>query len=1107
MKHLTVILFFIPAFSLLSYSQTGNLKFSHLTTSDGLSQSSVFAILKDYKGFMWFGTDEGLNKYDGYKFTIYKHDPENPETIRDNSIYSLMEDAAQNLWVVSSAGLDKFDRLKESFIHYNTDESGVIFRNIFQDSKKRIWLGTTQGFCLFDAGKGKFKFYKNSAGDSISLRQNYVYKITEDNYGELWIATRNGLNRFNPETEKFIQYRNDPANSKSIGAGYIKTVFKDSKGNIWIGTQGSGVALFNRTDNSFINFKHDPLNKNTVCHNDILSFTEDANEKLWIGTENGGISVFDYSKNSFVCYQYNENDLFSISGNSVYSLYKDNIGNIWAGTWSGGINFHPFLRDKFSLYRNVPNNSNSLSNNLVLSISNGPGNDIWIGTDGGGLNRFNPSTHNFTNYLNNNSSKKSIFNNYVLSISAYLPGFLALGFHRGGLDIFDVQKQLVSHYPLTNLSANKLASPSVNIVYKDRQQDLWLGTSDNGGIYLFDKSAKSFTNFYPDSKDGKGINDRSVFVMYETKAGQLWLGGDHGLDIYDRNTNKFTHYHHEPKNKSSLSNNTVYAIMEDHTGNLWLGTAGGLNFFDIKAKTFLAFTEKDGLPNNAIRSIQEDRHGNLWISTNNGLSRFNPSTRDFRNYTISDGLQNNAFKANASYQSPDGEMFFGGVNGFNTFYPDSIKNNDFVPPVYITDFQVFNKPVGIGGNSPLKQSASETKEITLSYDQSVFTFEFAALNFIHPEQNRYAYKLENFDKEWNQVGNKRTATYTNLNPGKYVFRVRGSNNDGVWNETGATVLITITPPFWLTWWFRLAVLLLIAGGAFGFYMFRMNIVKRQKILLEQKVNEQTIQLVHLNKEEHIARVEAEQARTESEMARQETHHANEKLKIKNKELEQFAYVASHDLQEPLRTTASFAELLQQQYHGKIDSKADKYLAFISDSTARMRVLISDLLDYSRIGTKVELKKIDCNIVLKNLLADLMAAIQDSKAVIQYNVLPVINGYPTEIKLLFQNLVVNAMKFRKKDISPQIKISAREIDGNWEFAVADNGIGIENKYSERIFDIFQRLHTRKEYEGSGIGLSHCKKIVELHKGKIWLESELGKGSTFYFTIPQNKNNDG
>jgi signal transduction histidine kinase/ligand-binding sensor domain-containing protein len=1101
MNRLQLIIFLLlQAISLLSFSQNSNIKFTRLTTSDGLSQNSVFATVKDYRGFMWFATDEGLNKYDGYKFTVYKHDAQNKESISNSSLYSVFEDAAHNLWVLTAEGLDRFDRITEKFIHYNTAEKGVPFRSIFQDSLKRIWLGSAEGFYLFDPEKKTFRSFKNSVTNINSLGDNYVYKITCDNFGDLWIGTRKGLDRFNPTSGKFKHYNNLSGNSKTIGAGYVKTVFKDSKGNIWVGTQGSGISLFNRNDDSFISFKHDPLNLNSISHNDILSFTEDNKGNLWIGTENGGISIFNQSKNNFISYKHDENDRLSITDNSIHSLYKDDIGNIWVGTWSGGISFLPVFGDKFNHYKNIPNNHNSLSNNLVLCLGSDHDNNVWIGTDGGGLNLFNPKTHVFTAYRQNSSNKNSIYGDYVLSLTEYLPGILALGFHRGGIDLFDIRNKQFTHYALDDKNEFRKTSLSVNLVYNDSRNNLYLSTHGIRGVDVFDYKTKQYQSLFIKDSTKKTDNGGNVFAMYESTNGQFWIGGSNGLDLFNRDTKQIlAHYEHNEKDSQSISNNTIHCIIEDNAGNLWLGTSGGLNFFDHKKKTFTTYTEKDGLPNNTILGLLQDRRGNLWISSNQGLSKFNIATKVIRNYTTGDGLQSNTFKPKAAYQAPDGEMFFGGVNGFNSFYPDSIKDNDFVPPVYITNFQVFNKTMQIGANSPLKQSLNEVKEIKLTYLQSVFTFEFAALNFTHPEQNNYAYKLEGFDDNWNYVGNKRSATYTNLNPGTYLFRVKASNNDDVWNEKGTSIKVIILPPFWLTWWFVLLMFLLIAGSIVGFYLFRMSIIQNQKILLEQKVTSQTLLLVHLNEEERKARLEAEQARAESELARQQTFHANEDLKIKNKDLEQFAYVASHDLQEPLRTTTGFIQLLQKQYKGKIDEKADLYLNFISDASDRMRVLIKDLLDFSRIGTNVELQKIDCNLVLQNMLKDINAAIEESKAQVVFTELPVIIGYPTEIKLLFQNLVINAIKFRKKDVSPLISISARQKQDYWEFAVSDNGIGIEEKYNKKIFDIFQRLHTKDEYVGSGIGLSHCKKIVELHYGKIWLTSTPGKGSTFYFTL--------
>ena len=1101
---LLIIFICVQAAQLISFAQMSSPKFTRLNTANGLSQNAVFAIEKDFKGFMWFGTDEGLNKFDGYKFTVFKHDREDTTSISSNSIFSIKEDLNHNLWVVTQAGLDKFDRLTTTFKHYLSGNHWVVSSNIFEDSKKRIWLCSGQGFCQFDTASGKCTYYRNNPADNNSLSQNYVYKIIEDDNGELWIATRNGLNRFNPETKKFTRYVNIPGDASSIGSGFIKAVFKDSRGNIWAGTQGNGVARFDRSKNSFINYRHDPKNSNSIIYNDILSFTEDAAGKLWIGTENGGISLYDYSTNGFVSFQNDEYNPNSLSGNSIYSLYKDNVGNIWVGTWSNGINFLPVFGDKFEHYKKNPGTVNSLSNNLVLSLNSDAYNNIWIGTDGGGLNQFNTVTRKFTCFRKNDKVKNGIYNDFVLTAFPYSRDTLLLGFHRGGIDFFDEKKNSFEHYGTHDINHNRLTSLSVLTAYKDRRNNLWLSNDGFGGIFLFDMVTKTFIPFLPDPNNPRSIAINNVFIMYETKAGQLWIGGDNGLDLFDRDKNEFIHYRHDPKNENSLADNMVNCFIEDSMGNLWVGTAGGLNYFNPVAKSFTTYTEKNGLPNNTIWAIQQDHHGNLWISTNNGLSKFTVATKTFRNYTISDGLQSNAFKRKASAQTPNGEMYFGGANGFNTFYSDSIKDNDFIPPVYITGFEVFNKPLTIRANSSLPLAVTEMKEITLSYKQSVFTIEFAALNFTRPQQNQYAYKLENFDPDWVSAGNKRSVTYTNLDPGKYVFKVKGSNNDGVWNKDPAILTLIILPPFWQTWWFRLAVILLITWFIYAYYKNRMRIIKQQQMLLQQKVNKQTIQLVGLNEDERKARLEAEEAKMESEHAREEANNANINLQMKNKELEQFAYIASHDLQEPLRTTVGFVQLLQKQYQGKLDEKADKYLNFISEAASRMRVLITDLLDFSRIGTKGEMEKLDCSEVIKTVLADMMALVIESNATIVYDGLPVIDGYATEIKLLFQNLLINAIKFRRKDVLPNINISAENTGNYWKFSVTDNGIGIDREYHDRIFEIFQRLNNRSEYEGSGIGLSHCKKIVELHHGRIWIEPAPGGGSTFLFTIPNKRN---
>lgn len=1037
---------------------------------------------------MWFTTMEGINRYDGYRFTVYKHNAAKTSSISNNFVNDLAEDKTGNIWIATGSGLDKFNRKTDTFTHYFPKTAGdFTAKTIFIDSRERIWLGTLNGLYLFNPSTGKFISYKHTAtGNSIS--HDVIYDIAEDSNGMLWIATEDGLNVYSPKTERFICYKNKPGNKLSIGANWIKAVYKDQKGNMWAGTQGGGIARFNPIDQTFTNFIHNDKDPFSICHNDILSFAEDSKGNLWIGTENGGISVLNEATGSFRQYQFDSNDNSSLSNNSIYCIYKDDINNMWIGTWSGGINFLAFHGEKFGLYREIPGNSNSLSSNIVLCVAGDSDGIMWIGTDGGGLNRFDKNKRKFTHYRHDKDNANTISSDYVLSVVEIEPGLLLIGYQRGGFDLFNTKTGAITHHLPIADNSNSLSTLTVNVVLKDRSGLLWLGTW-GGGVDVYDRKKKTFIH-YKNSADSNGIDNDFINALYEDNAGNIWVTTDVGVNVLDKKSNRFSHYRSNPSNNKTISHNMVESISTGRAGQIMVVTATGLNLFDAATKSFKAYSEKDGLSNNMIHDAQEDDKGNLWISSNQGISKLNIANKTCRNYVVSDGLQGSEFNSRCSYQASDGEMFFGGPEGLNFFYPDSIKDNDFVPPVYFTAFDIFNKPVSIssGKDAILSSPISETSEITISYSQSVFTFEFSALNYTLPEKNQYAYKLEGFDEDWNYVGNKRTTTYTNLNPGTYKLSVMAANNDGVWNPKPTTITIHVMPPFWKTWWFILLVGICIVATAITFYQFRINIIKSQKIKLEQQVKEQTIQLLQSAREEKRTRKEAELA--------------NKELARKNVELEQFAYVVSHDLQEPLRTTTGFASLLQERYKGKLDEKAETYFNLIVDASERMKVLITDLLEFSRLGSKRELKEVDCNQKLKEVIADLNVSITEASASISYTVLPVINGYTTELKQLFQNLLLNAIKFRKPDTTPEIHISAEAVPGYWQFAVKDNGIGIDTKHQDRIFVIFQRLHTRKEYEGSGIGLANCKKIVELHGGKIWIESTPGQGTTFYFTIPNN-----
>jgi ligand-binding sensor domain-containing protein/signal transduction histidine kinase len=1039
-------------------------------------------MLKDHNGFMWFGTQAGLNRFDGYKFTVYTHSINNATSLPANHIADLCEDKEGNLWVATLlGGVSKYVSATESFVNYQQKPGDVTSLSdnqtnlIYSDRGGNIWVGTIAGLNLFNKKTKKFTRYLINDDDRKS--SSWVLSMCEDSKGNFWVGTQNGLLLLNTQTGKYTQYLHDALDKKSLVNNYVNKIFEDSFGNLWIGTN-TGLDLFDRDTKIFTHFGSSYANLiGRESAGLINAITQDENF-LWVGSK--ALSLFDIKNKTYVDYIDQSHTNNEIKDFEIYSLLLDDNHILWAGTSSSGIYQYDKNLAHFTDFKLGHKNSRY---NTIWSFAEDNKGNIWIGMDAG-LSYFNRQDNSFTNYIHQSKNHNSISGIALTVLKSSEDNSLWVGTDNG-LDLYHPKTGIFQHF--ADEKGNLHFEGKIRKLFEDSKGNIWIATA-NDGIAVLDKKRQQFIKYQHDPTNPNSLSSNSgIYAICEDNEGDIWISTYTGIDVFNPGKNQFKHYNNK---QSNLLDNisTVVSLFSDSKGNIWIGTMdGGLIRYNKRRNEFTGYTKQQGLINNTINSIIEDRKGFIWLSTNEGIVRFDPANQKFRNYSISNGLQDEEFDVGAGLLTKSGEILFGGINGFNIFHPDSLTENKNMPPVVLTGFELFNKPVIIGNkNSLFKKSISETKEITLSYKQSVFTFEFAALNYTISEQNEYAYMLEGFDKDWNYVGAQRKATYTNLDPGTYTFKVRASNNDGVWNNVGTSIKIIIKPPFWLTWWFKLLAVLVAAGSVIGFYRYRVNAINTQKILLEEKVQQQTYQLLKSAEEEHKARMEAEQA--------------NIYLERKNKELEQFAYVASHDLQEPLRTTSSFVQLLREKYYGKLDEKADKYLNYILDSSDRMKLLIKSLLDYSRIGNKRELEQVDCNKTLQEVLADLGVAISDARANIQHESLPVVNGYPTELKQLFQNLIINAVKFRKKDVRPLIKISAEKIKDNWEFAFEDNGIGIDEKYSEKIFNIFQRLHTRAEYEGSGIGLANCKKIVELHNGKIWVESTVGEGSIFNFTLP-------
>lgn len=1069
----------------MGYTQRPRIQFEHLGTDKGLSQSNVLSILQDSRGFMWFGTNDGLNKYDGYKFTIYRNERRDHKSLTANFIKDLAQSHNGDVWIATyGGGISRFDRRQEDFINFHHDpkDQNSISRDdvnsILEDSEGKVWIGTTMGLDLYDPQSNKFTHFKHSEKDINTPSDDYITDIIEDSYHNIWIATSNGLNMFNKVNKKFTRFLHIARDANTIISNEITVVFEDSRQRIWVGTARNGLDIYDRSKNVFDHYRHHPDIEYSLINDAVRSIAEDDAKRLWIGTENAGLSILEMETGLFYNYLNDEVDHSTLGSNSINIIHKDSKNNMWMGSFNAGVDLVNRDAVKFAHFKHMLQ-ENSLSNNHVRSFFEDSKNNIWIGTDGSGVDLFNPETSVFRHFKNEKNNPNSIAGNNVLCITEDNKNNIWIGLWGKGISIYNYDKKSFRHFKHDPHNLNSLCNDNVWTILQDKDNNIWIGTY-GGGLDMYDPVKDSFTHYQYERNKENGLRDNWINALYEDKQGNIWVstsGG--GINILNKNSKQFSYILNGDATNGFNALNAG-CITEDMNGNLWISTSTGLCFLDMRSNKLSVFTKDDGLPSNVIHGIIEDKFGHIWVSTTQGISKYSTVTKKFIIYTVADGLQSNEFKEKAFLEARDGSLYFGGNNGFNRFFPENVKNILFDPPLVITNYQVFNKEVPISKDEKdpyaLTQSITETKNITLPYSNSVFSFEFASLNYTTTEKKRYAYMLEGFDKTWNEVGTQRTATYTNLDPGKYIFKVKGLNNDGQWSQKITSIELTITPPFWMTWWFKVSAVLMFLGSIALVYGLRMNNIKNQKRLLELQVKKQTLQLVQANKE----------------------------MELKNRELEQFAYVASHDLQEPLRTTSSFVELLQQQYKGRLDEKADKYLMFIAQSSERMKTLIKDLLDYSRIGRKKDLQEVDCNQMLQEVIDDLGIAITEANAQINHDPLPVIHGYPTEIKQLFQNLIINAIKFRKKYTSPVIHITAEKTDDHWNFAVADNGIGIEEQHKDRIFVIFQRLHTRNEYPGSGIGLSHCKKIVELHKGKIWVDSKPGFGSTFHFTIQENNN---
>ncbi|WP_019029155.1 two-component regulator propeller domain-containing protein [Colwellia piezophila] len=1053
-----------------------SIRFDHLSIEDGLPHYSVRSILQDSRGFLWIGTEDGLARYDGYSFKSFKNTSQGPISLSAKYITAITEDRQGNLWLGTiGGGLNRFNPTTESFKQYSHDPdnlNSLSDNNVFaitEDRQGNLWVGTVNGLNRFNPQTESFKEYRHDPDNLNSLSDNNVFAITEDRQGNLWVGTENGLNLFNPQTDTFQHYRHDPDNLNSLSHDSVSTITIDRQGNLWLGTRG-GLNRFTPQTESFQLYRPDTINLYNPKNAGITSITEDRQGVLWMGTRDS-LYRFNPKTKIFHLYSHDDHNPHTLSDNHIYAITADRQGNLWVATGKGLNRFTP-QTVIFQHYSHDTNNPSSLGDDFVQAITEDKQGNLWVGTRVG-LNRFDPKTKSFQLYRYDANNLNSLSDNNVSAITVDQQGNLWVG-TSDGLNRFNPQTESFKHYRHDPNNLNSLSDDSVTAITEDHQGILWVGTSD--GLNRFNPQTESFKHYRYDPNIFDSLSDDYVTAITEDINGNIWVGTAHrGLNRFNPQTETFKHYRYDPNIFDSLSDDVVLAITEDHQGNLWVGTNNGLNLLDKQSDKFKRFDIKNGLPNDSIYGIEEDDELRLWISTNRGLSRFNPKTGSFKNYYVGDGLQSNKFAIGTSFKSRSGELYFGGNSGFHSFTTNKIIDDMEPPTVVLTELLLANQSVPVSINNSksnftenvfiLEKSIHLTKILTLSHQQNMVTFEFSALHFTNPKNHQYKYQLEGngWDNQWITTDYKnRRATYTNLPAGEYNLTVKASNSNGVWNKTGTSLKLIILPPPWKTWW---------AYSLYTLVMFSLVLVfvraQRKKVHYERSVVRQLKQVDTL-KDEFLANT-------------------------------------SHELRTPLNGIIGLAESLMDGVAGQLPNKANKDLAMVVASGKRLANLVNDILDFSKLKNhhlELHAKPIDLYTITEVVLALSRPLLGDKKLVLVNDVMIDFSAAQADenrIQQTLHNLVGNAIKFTEQGL---ITVSATTENGWIKVKVTDTGIGIPEDRLTSIFASFEQGEGvgSRVYGGTGLGLAVSKKLVELHGGVLAVESILGKGSSFSFTLP-------
>ncbi|MBB4037284.1 signal transduction histidine kinase/ligand-binding sensor domain-containing protein/DNA-binding response OmpR family regulator [Dysgonomonas hofstadii] len=1048
-RNLSVLLLLLIVLTGNAYTnkRTPPIKFSSLSVENGLSQSTVFDIIQDKKGFLWIATADGLNRYDGYTFTVYRHENNNPNSIQSDFIRSLFINEKGELWIGTNAGIASYDSKKDIFSTYPYKAQ---INSIIQSSTSDLYLATSEGLLSYNIDH---KTYRILSPKGILCENFHILAKYND---LILIGTDKGLYMMNPKDENIVLYR------KELASKNIMDICIGRKG-IWIATEGNGLYYI-ADDGNLKNYRNDKNDPNSISSDFVRSLCFDNQQRLWVGTFIG-LNIYDEIEDTFSRYYSNEIEKRSINQNSVRTLYLDNQGAMWLGTFYGGLNYHHLLQNQFERIYHIPH-MNSLSDNVVSCIVEDSPSELWIGTNDNGLNLYNLATKKFTYYTKNPNSNNAILSNNIKAV--LVDGdFVYIGSHGGGMGKLDKRTNRIKNYTNQN---SAVGSDNVYSLSKDIRGNIWIGTLEGLTIYNPQNDTfSSFDSFLQESKSNKELlkklNKSHIYVLYLDTKQQMWFGTENGVYTYSFLTKDIKEYNIGIKNQPSTKNR-IYCIAEDSQNRIWIGTNLGLNRLNDNPQSFKTITTADGLPNNNIYGILQDSFGRLWLSTNRGLACYNPNSEEIRTYTMLDGLQGEQFNNYAYCKTSSGEIFFGGINGITAFSPEHLTDNPFTPSVIITQLLLFNKPVIPGDNTDiLSEDISETKKIILKPNQTSFGLLFTVPNYLSAQHNTFAYKLDGFDNDWTYTDDRRMISYSNLKHGKYTFYVKAANNAGKWNDEPTILEIEILPYWWETVWAK--TLFILIGLITLFLLF--------KFFYNRQLLKNQLALERLEKE---------------------------KIEEVNQMKLRFFINISHEFRTPLTLIVSPLQEIQSMTN---DKRILNQVKTIQRNSNKLLYLVNQLMDYRR----AELGVFELKVVEQNLLPQVENSMNLFERLSkQKNIDFILEDElrnkpalydPHYLDLILSNLLSNAFKFTPDNGS--IIINLKFADNNFILSVKDTGIGISPEYQARIFERFYQVNS--DNIGTGIGLSLVKRLVDLHHGHITVESVPGKSSEFTVFFPQDK----